>query len=184
MKDKQDIKKENNIKYILKQIIYALFVVCIAVIIFSFSNEVADESSNTSAGVIERLINLIYKDITQEELIKKIEILQPIIRKCAHFILYASLGFFTYNFVRTIKRNILKNRENTAKTFLIISQIFCTTYSISDEIHQKFIPGRSAELRDVIIDSLGALTGILVCIVFLRLIEKIVINIKEKINNN
>ena len=89
-------------------------------------------------------------------------------------------GFFTYNFVRTIKRNILKNRENTAKTFLIISQIFCTTYSISDEIHQKFIPGRSAELRDVIIDSLGALTGILVCIVFLRLIEKIVINLKEK----
>ena len=81
MKEKQLNKKENNIIYVFKQIIYALFVVFILVTIFSFSNEVADVSSNTSAGVIERLINLIYKDITQEELIQKIEILQPIIRK-------------------------------------------------------------------------------------------------------
>ena len=182
MKEKQLNKKENNIIYVFKQIIYALFVVFILVTIFSFSNEVADVSSNTSAGVIERLINLIYKDITQEELIQKIEILQPIIRKCAHFTLYAALGFFTYNFVRTIRSKIIKNRENTTKTFLIASQIFCTTYSLTDEIHQMFIPGRSGEIRDILIDSLGAFFGILICIVFLRLVGKIITNINKQKN--
>ena len=34
-------------------------------------------------------------------------------------------------------------------------------YAISDEIHQYFVPGRSAEIRDVLIDVLGANIGIL-----------------------
>ena len=182
MKEKQLNKKENNIMYVFKQIIYALFVVFILVTIFSFSNEVADKSSSTSAKVIEGTIKMIEPKITQEKLNLKISILQPIIRKCAHFTLYAALGFFTYNFVRTIRSKIIKNRENTTKTFLIASQIFCTTYSLTDEMHQMFIPGRSGEIRDILIDSLGALTGILICIVFLRLVRKIITIINKQKN--
>ena len=36
-------------------------------------------------------------------------------------------------------------------------------YSVTDEIHQMFVPGRSCELRDVAIDSCGVATGILLC---------------------
>ena len=36
-------------------------------------------------------------------------------------------------------------------------------YSISDEIHQIFVPGRSCELLDVFIDTCGSLIGIISC---------------------
>lgn len=176
----KEIKKEKNKWDILKQIIYVLIVVYILITIFCFSNEVADKSSSTSAKVIEGTIRLVEPKITQEKLILKISILQPIFRKCAHFMLYASLGFFTYNFVRTIKKNIVKNKENTISVYIILSQIFCTTYAITDEIHQMFIPGRSGEIRDVLIDSIGALTGILICIFVLKVVNAILLKLKQK----
>lgn len=183
MEENINNKKENKKMYVLKQILYALFVIAVMVIIFHFSNEVAVESSNTSAGVIERVIRLIAPNITQEQIDENIELLQFIFRKCAHFTLYAMLGLFTYNFVRTIKGNNTKNKENTTKIYLIASQVFCTTYSLTDEIHQMFIPGRSCELRDILIDSIGALVGILICIVFLRLVNTIVQKLKNKTKN-
>ena len=36
-----------------------------------------------------------------------------------------------------------------------------TAYAVTDEFHQSFVPGRSCELRDVMIDSCGVLTGVL-----------------------
>lgn len=38
--------------------------------------------------------------------------------------------------------------------------IYMYFYAIFDEGHQLFIPGRSGEVRDVMIDSLGAAFGI------------------------
>ena len=79
--------------------------------------------------------------------------------------------------VRTRKKNILKDKENTTKIYGIITQVFGTFYAITDEIHQTFIPGRSGEIRDVIIDSFGILTGLLICIVFLKVVH----NFRDKV---
>ena len=38
--------------------------------------------------------------------------------------------------------------------------IFTTAYAASDEFHQLFVTGRSAQVRDVLIDSCGALCGL------------------------
>ena len=41
-------------------------------------------------------------------------------------------------------------------------------YAVSDEIHQTFVPGRSGEVGDVLIDTFGVLIGVcMVCIFFL-----------------
>lgn len=48
-----------------------------------------------------------------------------------------------------------------------IALIICMLYAISDELHQLFIPGRSAEIRDVFIDSFGATVGIFIYILFI-----------------
>ena len=53
-------------------------------------------------------------------------------------------------------------------------------YAITDEFHQYFIPGRSAEIRDVLIDSSGALTGILFVIIVLAIIKIIKKKIKKE----
>lgn len=39
--------------------------------------------------------------------------------------------------------------------------MICILYAISDEVHQLFVPGRGGQVRDVIIDSAGAIAGIL-----------------------
>jgi VanZ family protein len=36
-------------------------------------------------------------------------------------------------------------------------------YGVSDEIHQAFVPGRTAELRDLTADAAGALAGTIAC---------------------
>ena len=38
--------------------------------------------------------------------------------------------------------------------------LIATAYAATDEVHQVFVPGRSAEFTDVLLDSLGALVGI------------------------
>ena len=45
---------------------------------------------------------------------------------------------------------------------MALTFVICVLYAITDEYHQTFVAGRSGELRDVVIDSLGALLGILI----------------------
>ncbi len=42
------------------------------------------------------------------------------------------------------------------------SGIISLLYAISDELHQRFVPGREGTLRDVIIDAIGVIIAILV----------------------
>ncbi|GIV44333.1 MAG: teicoplanin resistance protein VanZ [Bacteroidia bacterium] len=69
------------------------------------------------------------------------------VRKTAHFIIFGTLSLtYFYGF--------LKNQ--IPRTFLL-AFLFTFFYAITDETHQYFVPGRSAQYTDVLIDSLGAL---------------------------
>jgi VanZ family protein len=43
---------------------------------------------------------------------------------------------------------------------ILIALGVCMLYAASDEVHQIFIPGRGAQVKDVLIDSAGAFVGI------------------------
>ncbi|MGV8147186.1 MAG: VanZ family protein [Alkaliphilus sp.] len=43
-----------------------------------------------------------------------------------------------------------------------LTLLVCVLYAISDETHQIFVPGRSAQVSDILIDSVGAAVGILI----------------------
>jgi VanZ family protein len=43
---------------------------------------------------------------------------------------------------------------------LALSSSLVVLYAVSDEIHQLFTPGRSGEIRDVLIDSVAGMVGI------------------------
>ena len=43
---------------------------------------------------------------------------------------------------------------------------------MTDEVHQLFVPGRSGQISDVILDSAGALAGVLVLSVVRKLIKR------------
>lgn len=46
--------------------------------------------------------------------------------------------------------------------------VFCVLYAVTDEWHQSFVPGRRGAATDVLIDALGALTGLLAGVILKR----------------
>jgi VanZ family protein len=57
--------------------------------------------------------------------------------------------------------NCLLNTNVPKPRLFLLALLICILYAISDEIHQMFIPGRSGQVSDVLIDSTGGLVGIL-----------------------
>lgn len=43
-----------------------------------------------------------------------------------------------------------------------------SAYGVSDEVHQRFVPGRASDLADVLADALGAAAGILGAFAIIR----------------
>lgn len=120
-------------------------------LIFFFSHQVATESNELSTGIISKIVNIISK-VTPSIEINEAN-LNHIIRKAAHFTIYLILGILV--------TNALKDGNKSKLNLILASLVICILYAISDEFHQLFIPGRSGEIKDVILDSLGALLGIL-----------------------
>jgi VanZ family protein len=54
----------------------------------------------------------------------------------------------------------------------VSSAAFCILYAVADELHQLFVPGRAASPVDVLIDTGGALLGILLFALLRFLIRK------------
>jgi len=174
-KEKRGNKMMNNK---LKRVIFGILIVINCVTIFYFSHQEADNSSKQSSRVVEIISNVIPAIKNMQEPNKTIlmeQILTPIVRKTAHFSIYAILGMLTINFMLTIK-NIKTIKMS------IFALGFCFIYAITDEFHQTFIAGRSGELRDVLIDTSGALIGILFIIAINTIMKKLK-NRKEMLEN-
>lgn len=146
----------------------AVLFICILVIfgiIFKFSSENSTKSTNTSNKVIDTIVDThpVTKDLNEyQKSIVKNTLITPV-RKLAHFTIYTLLGVFLMCFVNTYDTNILKK--------VLISLIVGTLYSCSDELHQLFVPGRSGQITDVIIDSVGVFTGILLVILQMKFVN-------------
>ena len=114
------------------------------IVIYLFSNQVATNSSALSGSVVET-IKPWFQSIPES-------ILTFLTRKSAHIGLYFVLGLITYS--------IAVEYRWRAKQQIMYSWLFVIGYAVADEIHQLFVPGRSGEVRDVLIDSLAGLVGI------------------------
>ena len=73
------------------------------------------------------------------------------IRKLAHFIEYLVLSVLLYRALRAGRRWDLR----AASMSLAIAGL----YSVGDEFHQWFVPGRTAAAADCLIDVSGAAAG-------------------------
>ena len=85
-----------------------------------------------------------------------------IVRKVAHFGIFGILGFLTYfttGSLKWIPKRVVKP--------LVISVPFCVLFAIADEYHQSFVPGRSCQIKDMIIDSCGVICGTLAGIILI-----------------
>ena len=128
--------------------------------IFNFSSQNGEQSSSLSKKIARKCIDFFpnTKDASEEEKTEMVESCQFLIRKLAHFSIYMCVGLFIMTFVSTY------NIESKLKFFISIFIGFL--YAVSDEIHQGFIPERSPSFFDVIIDTFGTLSGIIIIQIF------------------
>lgn len=122
-------------------------------IIFILSHQPASVSSGLSSGITEFLLGIIADWFPGSD--SRVEEFHTLVRKYAHFIAYFILGVLLVNAL---------GRWGELKGQVLISAFAISVlYAASDEFHQLFIAGRSGEVRDVLIDSAGAATGIVIC---------------------
>lgn len=171
-----------------KRIILGILIIIWMITIFLFSNQDGMESENTSDIITNRLVNeTIENDIEIEENVDntnneninnsvnvakynyefemyKGEV-RLVVRKSAHFIIYLVGGFLLFNFFRTYNIS-LRNQ-------IIYAILGIILYASSDEFHQLFVNGRTARVEDVLLDTLGAIVGILLNLICLKIVYKI-----------
>ena len=146
------------------KIIKAILIVIWMIIIFNFSNQGGTKSSGTSSKVTKIIINVITKD-KEEPNKQTMEHIEKVVRKCAHYTIYTIGGFLIMNYTYSL--------EKTKKQMKLGSLLFGVFYATTDELHQYFVPGRSARLFDVGLDTLGVLTGIYIYLGSMVLINKL-----------
>jgi VanZ family protein len=113
-------------------------------LIFMLSGEGAGDSRARS-GAIVALLTDSFASFSED-------LLMFLIRKSAHIIAYFILGILVYS--------IAKMYKFSTKRTIVLSILFALSYAVFDEIHQLFDPGRSGEIRDVLIDTTAASVGI------------------------
>lgn len=159
-------------KKIMIRTILIITIILTSSMIFGFSNQNAEQSSSISAK-ITKVITKNIKSIQEKEIDEKERIEQrihSIIRKIAHYVIYIFLGIQIMFFISTYNINELDQ--------ISISLISGMIYSITDELHQAFIPGRAAQITDIMLDSLGVLTGIFMSLFLMKIVE-IIYNISK-----
>lgn len=125
--------------------------------IFAFSAQEKEQSAKTSTGFSYQLIhstgNLLrinWEDDRIKEIAKQID---KVVRKTAHMTEYAVLAVLVYVWMGVF--------HLPWKRQLFIAIFLAACYAGTDELHQVFVPGRAGRVSDVVIDSLGAVVGVL-----------------------
>ena len=158
---------------VLPALAWGLVLLCMALIFF-FSSQNSDESSQTSSHALEIVVKIcapVLKKLSAAEQFSYTETLHMVIRKIAHATIYLILAVLTSN---ALYLTDLCAAKKTLPSFVKSACGFAIAvlYAISDELHQYFVPGRSCELRDVLIDSAGALTGTLLYVLIFSILWK------------
>lgn len=152
-----------------KRIILIILTIIWMLIIFWFSSQNSTQSSGTSQKVIKAVLKIV-SNVEQEQENIIVEQMQHIVRKMAHFSIYMIGGILLINLVSTY----------TAKKAWMYAWLIGTMYAITDEIHQYFVPGRSCEIRDVVIDSSGVIIGIVIVVLIKYILTKLKTTMKKE----
>ncbi|HWF18332.1 MAG TPA: VanZ family protein [Verrucomicrobiae bacterium] len=91
------------------------------------------------------------------------------VRKCAHLTEYAVVAFLVWRGIRKPRwKDPRPWKWSEAGVALWVAMFYATT----DEFHQTFVPSREGCVRDVLIDSTGAVVGMFALWLLGRLFKK------------
>ena len=129
-----------------KRTLYMCVTLLWVFVIFSFSLQNGEESGQLSGGIVSWVVETF--SLTR---FMELDTIHFLIRKMAHFTEYFILGMFT----------VLTLLQTQFSKKCMIGTLFCVIIASFDETIQLFVGGRAGQLKDVLLDSTGALCGIL-----------------------
>ena len=166
---------------IRRKVVFVLFLVLTLAwmgVVFGFSSQNAEESTQQSNAVTEILLKIFVEDfnsLDEQQQQQLIEDCDGFVRKTAHFTAYAILGLLLYFAVGAPK--YLTDRILIPMAFSIPVGV---VFAITDEYHQAFVDGRAGQISDVVIDSSGVLFGTLIALIVAIIIQKRTDKIKKE----
>lgn len=139
------------------------------VVIFFFSAQNKEESDAVSGGMRNRVLLfgdwLLHLNIDEETLAQLALTVERAIRKSAHMAEFGILAVLLYIWIG-------RWQLTRARRFWIAAGL-TAFYACTDEFHQLFVPGRAGLISDVLIDSCGAVLGLLVFLLLQRLFARL-----------
>lgn len=149
-----------------KIVFWILTLICM-IIIFCFSAKNADDSTKESHRVgktVGYIVEYDFQDWTPDAQERYAEKIDHPVRKTAHFMEYMLLGSLaTYAWYDEKYRKWIR---------LAVPFAIGAVYSMTDELHQMLVSGRAGMITDVLLDSSGVLTGVLLSSLVLLAIRK------------
>ena len=137
----------------------AILLVLLYGVIFSFSQQDGDTSGTLSyqvtAEIIQQVDKVTGKNWSAEMKAALTEYWEHPVRKLAHFSEYALVGLL-------VLAMFLPWKKKGKKLYLaVVLWVFLS--ACADELHQRFIPDRSGNMIDVLLDTCGGLFGMVLC---------------------
>ena len=127
-----------------------------ALVISAFSTAVFT-SDNTGHYIIP-VLRFFFSHASPETL----DFLHHIIRKCGHLTEYFILSML-------ILRGIRAGEKGLYFRWVLVTILIVAGYAALDEYHQSFVPGRTAAVGDVFIDTTGGIAAQIVASLFVLL---------------
>ena len=127
---------------------------------FIFSNSMAvAQVSSASSGRVLQLMQAALRRLGHPALAQRLT--QHVVRKMAHFCEYLLEGFLLMLCMRVYSRHPLRH--------ITVPMLGGVLTALTDETIQLYSPGRSSQVTDVWLDSVGVLAGILAVLVLMAL---------------
>ena len=134
-------------------------VLLVMAIIFWFSSKDASTSDTQSEGIVQTVAEVLEIPKTEENLLS----LSFTVRTLAHFLEFTALGFLVFLF--------LCHFDNKTHQKFLLSLLWGVVYALSDEAHQLLSPGRTFQLVDLGVDTLGVMLGVLISFISVIIIR-------------
>ena len=147
-----------------KLILYWGAVILWMLLILSFSSDNAGVSDRKSSAILKKVKPVIE---TVEESIH-VELLD---KSKLHFYVRKNAHMFNYCVLAVLTALALEASGINGNRRYLLAYTMATVFSMLDEYYQTQIPGRSGELRDVLVDNVGVLVGL----IFIWIIKKKVV---------
>lgn len=134
-----------------QSILYPFLMIAWIILIFCFSFQPAADSSEVSSGLLRVVLDTLLPGVMENLSAEQQDMLHFLVRKCAHFSEFAVLGMLS---ALTVSQFNIQPKHWYALGV-------CVLVACVDEMIQLFSSGRSAQVADVLLDSVGAFVGLM-----------------------